>query len=208
MRAGGLGEHVTCEVMMKYTSLSIAEITTGLADVGRDALRTFGPLDEREMNWQPERTRWSVGQCFEHLLTVNGLVLGAAKTALEKPPWSAWQRLPLLPAAWGWLLVRSQSPSSRKRFTAPTRARPAGRVHDDVIRRFVDQHREAQLWAEGLDQETARRTVMISPFVNAVTYSVLDGLRLVVAHDRRHFEQALRVLHSLTFGHTETLSPR
>ena len=34
---------------------------------------------------------------------------------------------------------------------------------------------------------------MISPFVSQITYSVLDGYRLIAAHQRRHFEQAERV---------------
>jgi hypothetical protein len=34
---------------------------------------------------------------------------------------------------------------------------------------------------------------MVSPFVAFITYSVLDGCRLIVTHERRHFEQARRV---------------
>jgi hypothetical protein len=34
---------------------------------------------------------------------------------------------------------------------------------------------------------------MTSPFIKVITYSVLDGWRLVFAHDRRHLEQARRV---------------
>jgi hypothetical protein len=34
---------------------------------------------------------------------------------------------------------------------------------------------------------------MVSPFVSQITYSVLDGYRLIAAHQRRHFEQAERV---------------
>ena len=34
---------------------------------------------------------------------------------------------------------------------------------------------------------------MTSPFIKVVTYSVLDGWRLVFAHERRHFEQARAV---------------
>jgi hypothetical protein len=36
--------------------------------------------------------------------------------------------------------------------------------------------------------------------MKVVTYSVLDGLRLLVAHDRRHFEQARRVMQSPDFA--------
>ena len=34
---------------------------------------------------------------------------------------------------------------------------------------------------------------MTSPFIGVITYSVLDGWRLMVAHDHRHIEQAQRV---------------
>jgi hypothetical protein len=40
---------------------------------------------------------------------------------------------------------------------------------------------------------------MTSPFASVVTYSVLDGWRLVVAHDRRHVEQARRVTQAAEF---------
>jgi hypothetical protein len=39
----------------------------------------------------------------------------------------------------------------------------------------------------------AASTIMVSPFAAFITYSVLDGCRLIVAHARRHFEQARRV---------------
>ena len=69
----------------------------------------------------------------------------------------------------------------------------------DILRRFISQHRDAEEWTRGLDQRAVSRVVMISPFIEVVTYSVLDGLRLLVAHDRRHFEQARRAMQSPTF---------
>jgi hypothetical protein len=40
---------------------------------------------------------------------------------------------------------------------------------------------------------------MTSPFFNFLTYSVLDGWCVVVAHDRRHFEQARSVTQTKGF---------
>jgi hypothetical protein len=37
------------------------------------------------------------------------------------------------------------------------------------------------------------RIIMVSPFVGFITYSVFDGCRIIVAHERRHLEQARRV---------------
>jgi len=49
-------------------------------------------------------------------------------------------------------------------------------------------------WLRRLDEPRARRVIMTSPFVSFITYSVLDGARLILAHDHRHIQQADRVL--------------
>ena len=188
---------------MKYTRLSVTEVRAALYDVARDAQATFGELDARQLNWRPGATQWSVAQCFQHLLTANALILRAADTAFGNSSPSVWQRLPLLPALFGWLLIRSQAPNTRGKFTAPVRAQPtASEIPADIIQRFVDEHREVVEWMQPLDAREASRTIMVSPFIKVVTYSVLDGLRLVVAHDRRHFEQARRVMLSPSFPNT------
>ena len=79
-------------------------------------------------------------------------------------------------------------------FTAPAQAHPAASdIEADIIQRFVEQHRDAVARLQALDERRAARVIMTSPFVRVITYSVLDGWRLVFAHDRRHFEQARRV---------------
>ena len=185
---------------MNYTGLSFSEVTSALDDVAQDAHATFGRLNTRQLNWRPDTARWSVAQCFQHLVTANGLMLNAARDALENPSRSVWQRMPLLPSAFGWVMIRSQAPGSTRKFTAPTTAQPTtSDLAGDIIPRFVDQHRGAVEWLQSLDERRARHTIMVSPFVRAVTYSVLDGFRLLFAHDRRHFEQARRVMQSNEF---------
>jgi hypothetical protein len=44
-----------------------------------------------------------------------------------------------------------------------------------------------------------RRTVVTSPVSPVATYSLLDAYRIVVAHERKHFEQARRVARSAGF---------
>lgn len=103
---------------MDYTRLSLVEVRNALDDIVRDAEAVFGSLTPSQLNWRPDAARWSVAQCFQHLLTSDDLMLAAAMT---------------------------------------------------------------------------------SPFLAIITYSVLDACRLLVAHDRRHFEQARRVLSSTDF---------
>ena len=192
---------------MDYATLPLAEVKSGLDDIARDVQATFGGLDERQLNWRPDASRWSVAQCFDHLVTANRLMFQAADDALnDAAPRSVWQRLPIVPRVWGLLMVRSQAPKVVRKFTAHPKAQPAASViAADIIQRFIEQHREAVARLQALDERDAARAIMTSPFVRVITYSVLDGWRLVFAHDRRHLEQARRV--TLSPGFPQSLIP-
>jgi hypothetical protein len=180
--------------MMDYTTLTPANISDALEGAARDAEESFGSLDARQMNWRPDATRWSVAQCLEHLLTANRLMLRAAGDALQADARrNVWQRLPLWPGLMGRMLIRSQAPEATRKFTAPSAAQPAASdIAADIIQHFVEQHRAMVEWVGALDA-VAARTIMTSPFMRVVTYSVLDGCRVIVAHDHRHLQQARRV---------------
>jgi DinB superfamily len=179
-----------------YTNLLPADIAAALEAIASDTEAVFGPLDARRLNWRPDARQWSIAQCFDHLLNANRLMFQAADAALTgAAPRTIWQRLPLVPGMLGRALIRSQSPAGRRKYTAPLQARPAASdLAPDVVRRFMEQQRQAATTASALDGARAARIIMTSPFVRVVTYSVLDGWRIVVAHNHRHIEQARRVL--------------
>src|SRR5262249_8081749 len=152
-------------------------------NIARETQAIFGGFDARQLNWRPDAARWSVAQCFEHLLMANRLMFQAAEDALNSAaPRTLWQRLPVLPGVLGRMLVRSQAPSAARRFTAPPRAQPSiSDIAADIIQRFVEQHCYAVARVQALDERDAARAIMTSPFIRVVTYSVLDGWRLVFA---------------------------
>ena len=184
-----------------YAALSLSDVGLGLEAVTQDAQATFGACDVRQLNWRPDPARWSVAQCFEHLLTANGLMFRAAEEALSgTAPRTVWQRMPVMPRVVGRLLVRSQAPGATRKFKAPSKALPgASDIAADVVERFIAQQRDAVQQIQSLDEGHASRAIMTSPFVKVITYSVLDGWRLVLAHDRRHVEQARAVMLSPGF---------
>ena len=184
---------------MDYTSLALSEVGRALDETAREAGDTFGALDAGQLNWRPDAIGWSVAQCFEHLLVANRLMLTASQHALSHPP-GLWQRTPGLPGFFGRVLVQSQSPQTTRKARTSAKATPsASAIAADVIERFAAAHRERSEWIRTLDPDAAARTIMVSPFVKVITYSVLDGCRLMAAHDRRHFEQARRVTQAAGF---------
>jgi len=180
--------------MIDYTTLSLADVGTELDAIARETQSRFGPLDERQLNWRPAAASWSVAQCFDHLLNANRAMFEALDAAMDEArPRTVWQRLPVLPGVLGRLMIRSQMPEAKRKFTAPGKAEPASSAIDArIIERFVAHQREAAARVRALEERAASR-IMVSPFVAVITYSVLDGCRLLVTHERRHFEQARRV---------------
>ena len=186
---------------MDYTRLQIEQIPSELGRTVADVRATFSSLDARRLNWRPDSTSWSVAQCFQHLVQSNREMYTALQKGVD-PSRSRtfWQRVPFLPAFFGRMLVTTQAPSGKRKFSAPKSARPStSDIDADVLDRFVAGHEEVASFARGLVGREAGRTIMVSPFVSFVTYSVLDGLRLIVAHERRHVEQARRVMQAPGF---------
>ena len=180
---------------MDYTSLSLADIESEFTAIARDTLSVFGHLDERQLNWRPDATKWSVAQCFDHLLNANREMFEATDAALDDSrSRTIWQRLPVLPGVFGRIMVKSQMPQSTRKFTAPPKAVPASSAIDSrIIERFLAYQHEAAARVRSLEKRDVGRIIMVSPFASFIAYSVLDGLRLIVTHERRHFEQARRV---------------
>ena len=58
----------------------------------------------------------------------------------------------------------------------------------DVIRQFVAAQSATRERIESFEDRDLARITMVSPFASVVAYSVLDACRIIVAHERRHFE--------------------
>jgi len=188
-------------IPMDYTTISLADVRTELEAIGPDADAAFGRLDSRQLNWKPEASRWSVAQCLEHLLTTNDHMVAKADEALDELRGrSLWQRLPVWPGLLGRMLIRTQGPDTTRKFKSPGKSTPAASAIDaGIVRRFVNQQCDLIAKLDAAATRDLSGIVMVSPFASVVTYSVLDSWRLIVAHERRHVQQARRVMETPGF---------
>ena len=164
-----------------------------LEAIGRDASAVFGPLSAAQLNWKPSAEQWSVGQCFEHLIKTNeGFFRTLGAVARGERRGRLWERVSPLSGFFGKMLLRGLT--SPMKFNAPKGIRPsASGVDPRVVARFVEQQGELGREMRAAGGVDLRRTVITSPISGFVTYSLGDACRIVVAHERRHFEQARRV---------------
>ena len=186
---------------VNYLAMSLPDVIGELEAIARDTGTVFGRLDGRQLNWKADERSWSVAQCFDHLLTANREMFQAIDAALDPGvPRTIWQRMPLLPRLFGRVMVQSQRPDATRKFTAPPKAAPsASTIEPAIVERFIAGQHEAAGRIRSIEERDAGPLIVVSPFVSFITYSVLDGCRLIVAHERRHFEQARRVMETPGF---------
>jgi hypothetical protein len=167
-----------------------------LAAIGREAREVFGHLSAVQLNWKPSAEQWSVGQCFDHLIVTNRTFYPALdKVAAGTFKSSLWGRVSPFSGYFGRYILGALDPSKGRKIKAPRAFLPASSdVDADVIGRFVENLSEVAARMRSTAGADLGRTVVTSPAMALVTYSLLDVYRIFVAHARSHFEQARRVM--------------
>ena len=164
--------------------------------ISAEADALVAPLSDAQFAWQPAPDSWSVAQCIDHLNTtareylpmMDEGIADAIRRGLYKPG----------PYAYNWigrLMVWMFDPKVRVRAKAPQAFQPpVGRPRHDVMaafRAYQVQYIDRLRQANGLDLARARVT---SPVTRMIRMPLGSAFALTVAHERRHLQQARRVI--------------
>jgi hypothetical protein len=197
-RAGTPGMRRTSSGGTLHATMSdrINELASELERITQGTRAAFGGLSRAQLNWKPAADRWSVAQCLDHLITINSLyfpLLASMRSGPATP--TLWERCSPLSGLLGRLLIRTLSPDSARKTKTSAKAEPSTSAIDDILDRFA--HHQAGL-IEHLRQlppgVDLRGTIVTSPLLRWVTYSLDDCLTMLVVHEKRHILQAERVM--------------
>ena len=163
--------------------------------VSEEVRQAFAGLSLAQFNWKPSPREWSVAQCLHHLLVTNRSYGPQFSRLLEgRGPRKFWTALPGWARLWGTFIFWSVDPATSKYFPAPTLFRPDSRpLEPAILEDFFAGQEELKSWLEKLGRLDFERSYISSPISPLVVYSLKDTFRILVTHERLHFEQALRV---------------
>lgn len=183
------------------TDGELGRLLGALDAVTREAREAFGRLSAAQLNWRPSAGEWGVGQCLDHLITTNRCFFpDIERVAAGAYKSSAWARVSPLSGLFGRMILKSLDPEKGRRTKAPRVFLPApSDVPADVVERFARHQRELAERMRATAGADLRGTKVTSPVSALATYSLLDAYRIVVAHERKHLEQARRVARSEGF---------
>ena len=185
---------------MDYLTAKLPALIAAANGIAAETKSTFGRLTPEQLNWKPSPERWSVAQCFDHLLTTNKGYFPPVEGVIAGIKPTFWQRMPVLPGLAGKLLIKSLDPKSTRKIKAPQKFQPAqSDISPSVLDDFVDQQAKIVEKMKATEHLDLEKIVITSPVASVVTYSLMDAYRIIVVHERRHFEQARRVTEEATF---------
>lgn len=180
---------------MDPRTADLVSLVAAVNNIAAETTTTFGDLAASQLNWKPSPERWSVAQCFDHLLTTNRGYFPIIDGVLAGQKRTFWQRVPLLPGLMGKLLIKSLDPASARKLKAPKKFQPAqSDVSATVINDFVDQQSKIIEKMKATEHLASERIIISSPIAAPITYSLMDAYRIIVVHEQRHFQQAKRVI--------------
>ena len=175
-----------------------------LERVTQRVVEEFGSLSTSQLNWKSSPKSWSVGQCLDHLIVINGLYFPLFASLREgQRTTSSWERHSPFSALLGRLLIKTLSPGYRRKVKANAKAEPStSEIDHDIVHRFTQHQAELVTHLRGLSGLDGRATIITSPLLGWVTYSLDDCVTIVSVHEQRHVDQAERVLRAAGFPST------
>ena len=162
------------------------------SEVLRAAKSLFASLSPEQLSWKPDRKTWSVIECFDHLLTTNGLYMPRIQQAIEKSrvP-GAKSLLPYKPSWFATKFIASMRPGSGFRVRTFKIFKPRASEPDaDVTQRFILQQQALLNLMRAADQCDLNGTKLSSPASRMIRFTIGEALTLLVVHQQRHLLQA------------------
>jgi hypothetical protein len=124
---------------MNYRTADFSSLVAAINNVAAEAGTTFGQLTPAQLNWKPSAERWSVAQCFEHLINSNkgyfrsSIPCSGKETDFQGNAFRCCRYL-------GGLLIKSLDPATVRKLKAPKKFEPAqSDISATVIDDFITQ---------------------------------------------------------------------
>lgn len=185
----------------------IDQVIGELRNIADDARENFGSLSGEQLNWKPAAESWSVAQCLEHLIkTSEQFYPEFEKLASGTRKNTFWQNFSPFTRMGGRFLVNAVINDSKKAKAPSKNVVPPSDIGDDIVDRFVENIIGVIAKIESCSSADLKKTVVSSPFLSVMTYTLDDAYTVVVEHSRRHIRQAKRVMETEGFPKKYRLS--
>jgi len=172
-----------------------------LDHISKEVNEKFGALSKEQLFAQPDPKRWSIAQNLQHLIQVNESYFPIFNR-LEKRdlPQPFIGKIAFFRKLFGNMIYQSVSDGGKKKVkTFPLWEPSILEKEEDILGKFLEQQEALKQWIERLQPFIEKEAVIHSPANKLIVYTLPKALDIIVAHERRHLDQALNVKSILIF---------
>lgn len=177
-----------------------------LDEVTAEVQRLFGDVGLDVLNRRPENGRWSVAENLDHLVRANESyfpVFERVRAGLYKTPFLG--KVGWVTRLLGDATLAGSGPPDGERELRGMRTfkmwEPRKRdFFPNPVGEFVDMQTALKWQIVACESVLARNPVIASPASAGLVYSLSQAFDIIIAHERRHVEQARRALDIVTDG--------
>lgn len=182
--------------IQKLKEQFISEINFLIAD-----LNVFYSLSDQQINWKPSAENWSIGECVDHLVVTNKLYLDEfEKQFSQKQIKTDCSVTRVKHKTLAKLIIKSVDPDNVRKVKTFKVFNPSKSNHTKEIlntyKNLQKQFINVVLQARDLN---LNKYIMSSPATKFIKENFCDVLEIIRLHDRRHFNQAKRILNHSHF---------
>ena len=160
----------------------------------------FSDISTKQLNWQASPVTWSIAQCLDHLVVSHRVYFSVLKKITEGNfQMNLWEKYSPFTKIWGNIMKDQMQEQVKRKLKAPKKIQPASKATLEIINQYhrsIDQFLTYISKCGAVDTD---KTIITSPFVSMITYSLRDALQFLVTHEHRHINQAIRVKRNSAF---------
>ena len=158
-------------------------------------LNSFSLLSEEELNWKPSPEIWSIAQNIDHLIRVNESyfpVFSNLKHGSYNLPFIA--RFGFVVKFFGNFILKSVQPDNNKKTQTFPIWKPAeSNFEKNILHRFEEHQVKLKENINMVADKIRENAVISSPANKNIVYKLETAFDIIVAHERRHLNQANKI---------------
>jgi len=155
----------------------------------------FSTLSLQQINWKPSRETWSIAQCLNHLVVSDSSYFSLFTEIIDGSyRMSFWANYSPFSKLFGKLMRDQLQEQVKRRLKAPKKFLPAAsQINAEILERYYKNLEDFSGLIAKCRNIDLDKTIITSPAVSFVTYSLRDALQFLMQHEHRHINQAIRI---------------
>ncbi len=161
-----------------------------------DVVNTFGSLSLEKLQVKPKPDKWSIAENLDHLIKVNSSyfpIFQKLKAGTFRGPFIS--KIGFFPKLLGNLIYKSVADGGKKKTKTfmlwePSPPEPIQNILED----FQNHQIDLIDWISQMKPFVESGTIIHSPINRLIVYSLEQAFDIMVAHEKRHLDQAKKVL--------------